>query len=89
MEDVGHGKTRELAPIAIDPKYFWVDKAIEGPAFNVAQTYALLARDILTGSRDCPNFDDALVRHRLLDATARSANEGSRQFYDGMKSVGR
>ncbi len=74
---------RELAPIAIDPKYFWVDQSIGGPTFNVAQTYALLARDILTGSRDCPNFDDALVRHRLLDAAARSANEGRRQSYDG------
>jgi predicted dehydrogenase len=82
MQDAGNQDAREIAPIALDPKHFWVDSSIEVPAFNVAQTYALLARDILTGSRDCPNFDDALVRHRLLDAAARSANEGSRQSYD-------
>jgi predicted dehydrogenase len=87
MLDAGRNGTKEIAPIAIESKYSWVDKSITGPAFNVAQTYVLLARDILTGSQNCANFDDALVRHRLLDAAARSANEGRRQSYDGKKST--
>lgn len=52
----------------------------EAPAIvqNVAQAYALLANDIRNGSRDCPDFDEAVKRHRLLDAIEKSAASGIR-----------
>jgi hypothetical protein len=38
----------------------------------VAQTYAQLATDIRTGSRDVPDFETGLGVHRLLDRVRHS-----------------
>jgi predicted dehydrogenase len=43
-----------------------------GPGRNVAQAYARFAQTIQSGTTDTPDFDDALVRHALIDAMERS-----------------
>jgi predicted dehydrogenase len=52
---------------------------VQGPALNVAQAYAHFARDYRVGTHLCPTFDDAVTRHRMLDAVETSAANGQRQ----------
>jgi predicted dehydrogenase len=60
----------------------WVPAGVaDGPPLNVAQAYALLAKDLRNGSRLMPRFEDAVVRHRMLDAIERAAASGTRQSY--------
>jgi predicted dehydrogenase len=49
-----------------------------GPALNVGELYALLARDIRTGSYSVPGFAEALHNSRLIDAVAVAASSGHR-----------
>jgi hypothetical protein len=48
--------------------------------FNVAQSYARLARDMKVGTHTCPSFGDALVRHEILAAGSTAASSGCRQY---------
>ena len=52
---------------------------LQGPATNVAQAYARFARDYREGTHFCPTFDDAVTRHRMLDAIETAAATGQRQ----------
>jgi predicted dehydrogenase len=45
---------------------------------NVARLYSMMANDLRSGSRTAPNFDSALVIHRVLDAIERSSASGQR-----------
>ncbi|HEY7465146.1 MAG TPA: Gfo/Idh/MocA family oxidoreductase [Dehalococcoidia bacterium] len=47
-----------------------------GPPRNVAQAYARYADTVATGQASVPDFNDAVVRHRLIDAIERSSAEG-------------
>ena len=47
-----------------------------GPGKNVAQAYARFAKALQSGSTDTPDFNDAVVRHALMDAMERSHVEG-------------
>ena len=47
-----------------------------GPGRNVAQAYARFAKAIKLGSAETPDFNDAIVRHTLIDAMERSHREG-------------
>lgn len=47
-----------------------------GPGRNVAQAYARFASAKLSGAAASPNFNDAIVRHKLIDAMERSHREG-------------
>lgn len=49
-----------------------------GPALNVGEVYARLARDIATGSHSAPGFTEALHSARLIDAVAEAASTGRR-----------
>jgi predicted dehydrogenase len=54
--------------------------SLRGPGTNVAQAYARFARDYREGTHLCPTFDDAVTRHRLLDAIVTAASTGQRQM---------
>ncbi len=55
----------------------------DGPPFNVAQLYRRFAQAIRDGRQVQPSFDDAVRRHRLLDAIQVSSRTGQRQvLYD-------
>ena len=47
-----------------------------GPGRNVAQAYARFAKAMKSGSAEAPDFNDAIVRHTLIDAMERSHTEG-------------
>lgn len=49
------------------------------PVLNVAQLYKCYAADYRDGGHRCPTFDDAVLRHRMLETVERAAVSGSRQ----------
>jgi predicted dehydrogenase len=51
------------------------------PASNVAEMYSRLAADLREGTWTVPDFNDAVVRHRMLAAIEESARTGTRQTY--------
>jgi predicted dehydrogenase len=48
-----------------------------GPGRNVGQAYARFANVMQSGAADAPDFNDAVVRHTLIDAMERSHKEGN------------
>ena len=50
-----------------------------GPSTTVAQAYARFARDYREGTHFCPTFDDAVTRHRMLEAIETAATTGQCQ----------
>lgn len=56
-----------------------VSGGLEGAAINVGELYAVLARDIATGTHASPDFNHALHSSRLASAIARASAEGRRQ----------
>jgi predicted dehydrogenase len=74
------GDDQTLSVLHIPDEYFTASVAsTPGVAFNVAQNYTRLAKDMRDGTKLCPTFDDAVIRHRLLDAVERAAETGRRQ----------
>jgi predicted dehydrogenase len=55
-------------------------------ATNVAALYAQFARDLRNGSVLAPDFETALLRHRLIDAIERSSATGSRQSLEAARA---
>jgi predicted dehydrogenase len=47
-----------------------------GPGRNVAQAYARFASAMNSGKSEAPDFNDAIVRHTLIDAMERSHRDG-------------
>jgi predicted dehydrogenase len=74
----GRGTQTALEVLAVPDEYWWSPRQGAGPAANVAQAYAHLARDYREGTHLCPTFDDAVTRHRMLDAVETSAATGRR-----------
>ncbi|HET8613518.1 MAG TPA: Gfo/Idh/MocA family oxidoreductase, partial [Sphingomonas sp.] len=72
------GEAQMLQPMEPPARYLWTP---EMPPFarNVGQIYALMADDIANGARNAPSFEDAVRRHRLLDAVERASATGRRQ----------
>ena len=73
----GTGAQSWLEELPVPEKYQWAPP--QEPGINVAQAYVRLARDYREGTRLCPTFDDAVTRHRMLDAIETSAATGQRQ----------
>jgi predicted dehydrogenase len=73
----GKGAQSSLEVLPVPAQYRW--SPLQGPGTNVAQAYARFARDYREGTHLCPTFDDAVTRHRMLDAIERAATTGQRQ----------
>jgi len=73
----GKGPQSSLEVLAVPEKYRWSPR--QGPSTNVAQAYARFARDYREGSHLCPTFEDAVTRHRMLEAIETAAATGQRQ----------
>jgi len=72
----GIGKA-EMAEITPPDSYLLIPADMAaGPGRNVAQAYARFASAMQTGASDAPDFEDAVVRHALIDAMERSHKEG-------------
>lgn len=77
----GHGQIADLAlegargdgasleAMAV-PEHYFHSELRQGPPLNIAEMYHRLAADIRDGTRNCPDFDHAVTRHRMLDAIA-------------------
>jgi predicted dehydrogenase len=48
-----------------------------GPGRNVGQAYARFANVMQLGTADAPDFNDAVIRHTLIDAMERSHKKGN------------
>jgi predicted dehydrogenase len=73
----GRGAQSSLELLPVPEQYRWAPP--QGPGTNVAQAYARFARDYREGSHLCPTFDDAVTRHRMLNAIETAAATGQRQ----------
>ena len=77
--DVLGGKDAQtsLEPLSIPEQY---RTTVSGPAGNLARAYAQLARDYREGTRVCPTFEHAVIRHSMLDAMETASATGQRQL---------
>jgi len=75
----GKGAQSTLEPVPVPKQYRWAPPQAQGPSTNVAQAYAHFARDYREGTHLCPTFDDAVIRHRMLDAIETATATGQRQ----------
>ncbi|MGE4552717.1 MAG: Gfo/Idh/MocA family protein [Desulfovibrionaceae bacterium] len=68
------GEETELRPLTPPAEMYqgWPDSVIPR---NVAGIYARVAKDIRTGTREAPSFQDAVKLHELLDAIERSSRD--------------
>jgi predicted dehydrogenase len=73
----GKGAQSSLELLSVPEHYWWAPH--QGPGTNVAQAYARFARDYREGTHLCPTFEDAVARHRMLDAIETAAATGQRQ----------
>ena len=75
-----HGKDAAMQAMPIPEQYRWApQQPAPGIATNVAQAWVRFAQDYREGTHHCPTFDDAVTRHRMLEAIERSAATGQRQ----------
>jgi len=73
------GAQSSLEHLPVPEHYRWSPPQPPGPSTNVAQAYAHFARDYREGTHLCPTFQDALTRHRMLNAIETAAATGQRQ----------
>src|SRR5712691_5936377 len=75
----GKGAQSSLEVLPVPAQYRWSPPQGAGSSTNVAQAYAHFARDYREGTHLCPTFDDAVTRHRMLNAIETAAATGQRQ----------
>ncbi|MDB5702303.1 MAG: putative oxidoreductase [Sphingomonadales bacterium] len=68
---------QQLKPLSV-PDHYYSTAIRDGVALNVAEVYARFASDIRDGTSRCATFDDAVVRHQMVEAIERSAQTGNR-----------
>ena len=73
----GKGAQSSLELLPVPEQYWWAPP--QGPGTNVAQAYARFAHDYREGTHFCPTFEDAVTRHRMLDAIETAAATDHRQ----------
>jgi predicted dehydrogenase len=83
----GKGAQSSLEVLPVPEPYRWSPPQVPGPSTNVAQAYARFARDYREGTHLCPTFDDAVTRHRMLNAIETAAATGQRQTLRGSGEV--
>jgi len=74
----GQGAQSSLEILPVPEEYRWAPPQ-PGPGTNVAQAYARFACDYREGTHLCPTFEDAVTRHRMLNAIEIAAATGQRQ----------
>ena len=74
----GKGAQSSVEILAVPEEYRWAPPQ-PGLGTNVAQAYARFACDYREGTHLCPTFEDAVTRHRMLNAIEIAAATGERQ----------
>jgi predicted dehydrogenase len=72
----GKSAQSSLELLPVPEQYRWAPPQAAGPSTNVAQAYAHFACDYREGTHLCPTFDDAVTRHRMLNAIETAAATG-------------
>ena len=75
----GRGAQSSLEVLSVPEQYRRSPPQGPGPSTNVAQSYARFAQDYREGTHFCPTFEDAVLRHRMLNAIETAAVTGQRQ----------
>ncbi|WP_326719893.1 Gfo/Idh/MocA family oxidoreductase [Streptomyces sp. NBC_00243] len=75
----GRGAQSSLEVLPVPEQYRWSPPQGPGPSTNIAQSYARFAQDYREGTHLCPTFEDAVTRHRMLNAIETAAATGRRQ----------
>jgi predicted dehydrogenase len=73
----GQGKDTGLQAMDIPAQYRWAPQ-VPPMAFNVAQAYVRFAADMRLGTKTCPGFEEAVVRHRMIAAIESAATTAKR-----------
>jgi len=71
------GSSDDMVVMPVPTEYRVTPVELPGPAVNVAEAYARFALGA-SAVDQIPDFEDAVRRHRLLDAIERSAESGAR-----------
>ena len=74
----GTAAQSSLEILSVPAEYRWAPPQ-PGLGTNVAQAYARFACDYREGTHLCPSFEDAVTRHRMLNAIETAAATGQRQ----------
>jgi predicted dehydrogenase len=76
------GDEKKVIDLTIPPSCRWVSSETpEGFPLNLAQAYVRVADDMRNGTRTAPTFDDAVIRHRMIEAILLAAKTGRQQSY--------
>lgn len=76
-----HGDERDMEILETPAAYNLIGRTDLYPAaFNIAQHYRRLSKDLLSGTQLGAGFEQALVRHRMIQAIELSAQSGARQM---------
>lgn len=73
----GRGEDQSLSEMTVPASYRTVPPELDGKVVTVAEAYARFAKGP-DASDPVPDFDEAVKRHRLIDAIERSSTTGRR-----------
>lgn len=79
-----HGATGDeesLTELPVPAEYITAPGELDDVPYALAQTYTHLLSDLREGTHLVPTFEDAVVRHRMLEAIEKAARTGVRQSY--------
>lgn len=78
--EVARGRRGAFEPVTGFDRFSKVPASVPaGPPFYTAQLYARLGAALREGRPASPDFGDAVVRHRLLEAVQRASDSGQAQ----------
>src|SRR4029079_15998321 len=64
----------KMAPLAVPPSYNWLPPSdLPSGVLELVDLFEVHARDLASGSRTVPSFEDALFMQRLLEQAAVSS----------------
>jgi predicted dehydrogenase len=76
----GRGGDKGVTELEVPAKYRWVPETVPPDSpYNVGQLYRAFGKAILDGSPFHPSFNDAVTRHRMLDAIVAASCSGQKQ----------
>jgi hypothetical protein len=74
-----NGPQSSLELLPVPDEYRWAPAQVPAPFHERREAYARSARDYREGTHFCPTFEDAVTRHRMLNAIETAAATGPRQ----------
>jgi predicted dehydrogenase len=76
------GDDKTLVELPVPAKYIEFEGSALLPSYAISHAYSHVLSDIRNGTHLVPNFTDAVLRHRMLEAIEKAAETGQRQSYN-------